>query len=65
MSLPSQTQKCFYVYYICNYTAYYTDPSKCINAHTLRSDLRVTRNFVGLEGGVTLKIVRQNPPRSE
>jgi hypothetical protein len=24
-----------------------------------------TRSFVGLEEGVTLKIVRQNPPRSE
>ena len=35
-----------------------TDPSKCINDHTLRSDTRVVSDF-------TLKIVRQNPPRSE
>ena len=39
----------------------HTDPSKCINDHTLRSDT----SFVGLEESVTLKIVRQNPPRSE
>jgi hypothetical protein len=36
-----------------------TDPFKCINDHTLRSDTE----FRGLEESVTLKIVRQNPPR--
>ena len=40
----------------------YTDPSKCINDHTLRSDTEFCQTSL-LK--LSDKIVRQNPPRSE
>ena len=54
-----------------------TDIPKCTNVYSIYRSLKVyqrsysqvglgvARNFVGFEEGVTLKIVRQNPPRSE